>query len=121
MPPQSSPNPDYNFFLSPPPAPKPSLLSSASMKQRIIFVVGGGLILIIMVFVLYSVLTKKPSITSLVSLAQQQSEIIRVSTESSAGNTNQATKNLAINLQLALTTNQQQLLAYLLKNSQKVS
>lgn len=125
MPPQTPPppTPNYDFFMNPAPPPKRSLIpTGSSLKQRVIVVVGGGVALMILIIIFSSVfLGNHTNTTSLVTIAQQQNELVRVATEGDQQATQQTTKNLVLNIELGLTTNQQQLLAYLKKVGQTPS
>jgi hypothetical protein len=117
----------YDFFLNPPPKPKPSLVPSIPgvkdpFLKKILVLVGGGTLLIIIVVVLASVIFGGSSNSAeLIKLAQQQNEMVRVSTEATPLATQQPAKSLAISVELSLTTSQQQLLTYLKQHHQKIS
>ena len=131
MPPNQPAQPEepqrYDFFLNPPPAPKKSKLPSVPgvkdpFLKKVIMLIGGGILLIIVVIVLSSVLLgNKDNVTSLIKLAQEQNELIRVAGEATSGAVQQTTKSLAVSTQLSLTTSQQQLVNYLKTRGHKVS
>lgn len=121
-PPPANSNP-YEFITSPAQPPKKNIFSlsgGSSMKKRVLVVLGGGVVLMILILLLSSFLGGGGT-TGLLSIAQQQNELVRVATEAGPVSTQQTTQNLAINIQLALTTNQQQLTSYMAKHGQKVS
>jgi hypothetical protein len=115
--------PNYEFFLNPAPAPKQPLinLGSTSLTKRIIIVVGGLVGFIIIIAILSSLLGSHTNYMPIITVAQDQNELVRVSTEGSTTSTTQTTQNLALNVELSLTTTQLQLLAYLKANGQVVS
>ncbi len=128
MQPQGSPPApnNYDFFLNPAQAPKPGKLPNvpgvrSPFLKRLILIVGGGLLLIVVVWIFASVVLGGKSDTGLLSVAQAQTELIRVATEGTQDATVQTTKNLAITTQLALDTDQGQLLAYASKHGTKIS
>ena len=74
-----APQPNYDFFLNPQSKPKQRFLSSnSSMKMRIVTVLGGGMVLIIIVIIISSLLSSKPGTAGLLTLAQEQNELVRV-------------------------------------------
>jgi hypothetical protein len=83
--------------------------NNTSTAKRVIFVLGGGTILILIAVIFYSFLgsANKGSAQTLLSLAQQQHEIIRVAglglVEPTA---TPDTKNLAITTQLSMQSSQ---------------
>lgn len=119
-----SPTPNYDFIMSPAPPPKKSLVplpTSGSMLQRIAIVAGGFVILLIIIIVFASLLKSGGNNAPLVSIAQQQNELIRVATLGTQQATDQSAKNFAQSTELSLITEQQQLLSYLKTNGTKVS
>jgi hypothetical protein len=120
----------YDFFLNPPPAPKKSKIpipipnvpgTKDPFIRKVIMIGGGGLLLIIIVAVLASLIFGgKNNSATLVTLAQQQNEMIRVATEAAPNISQQTAKNLDQDVGLSLTTSQEQLLAYLKNHGQKV-
>lgn len=116
MPPNQPINGSPYEFLNAPKQKRKLLLVNGSFKQRLLVVVGGGIILIIAVYVLGSLLKGGTSGTDyLISMAQQQNELVTIATaaESNTSTQQQTTKNLAINVELGLNSEQNQLIAYL--------
>ncbi|HUD10468.1 MAG TPA: hypothetical protein VMR28_02225 [Candidatus Saccharimonadales bacterium] len=114
----------YEFITADAPKPSRSLniLGSSSKKQRIMIVLGGAVLLIIIAIVFASILNKKPSSVGLVSLAQQQNEMITTATSAGSQATQQVTQNLTTTIQLSLITDQNQLLAFMKSaNMKKIS
>lgn len=114
---------NYDFFLNPPPPPKKPLinLGASSLTKRIVMAVGGIVGLIIVVVILSSLLGNHTNFVPLISVAQDQNELIRVATEGVTKASIQTTENLASNIELTLTTDQLHLLDYLTTNKQTVS
>ena len=113
----------YDFLLNPAPAAKPSKIAGKlplphdPFLRRIVIILGGGIGLVIVVAILASIIFGGTSASAnLTTLAQQQNELIRIATAASNQAVSQTTKNLAINTQLVLTTDQEQLLAYAKKH-----
>ena len=114
----------YDFILSGPAKPKRSFLpSGGSSKQRAIVVgVGavGGLIVFFIILALISS-AGKGSYGNLVTLAQTQAEIVRVSTEGAPKVRDPGVSAFVQNINLALTTDQQETVSYLAKHGQKLN
>lgn len=70
----------------------------------------GAIVLIILISTL---LGNNTSAGGLITIAQEQNELIRVSTEATGNASLQGTQNLIANIELSITTEQQDLLAYL--------
>lgn len=124
-PPPPSHTPDYDFIVNPATAPKKSLIplpTGGSILQRAA-VVGGGLVILLIIIVIFVSLLSGSgnNTTPLVSIAQQQNELIRIATVGTLQTSDQAAKNFAVASQLSLTTDQQQLLTYLKGQGHKVS
>ncbi|HUD06147.1 MAG TPA: hypothetical protein VMR18_04520 [Candidatus Saccharimonadales bacterium] len=116
---QSNP---YDFFLknNPGPGKQPLLSSNRSFKQRVIIVGGGGLLLIILIIIGASFIGGTPNAASLTSIAEQQNELIQLSSKAANNAVQPSTQNLAINIDLSLTTSQQALLSYLKSHGKSV-
>ncbi len=115
----------YDFLLNPASVPKSKLVSKVPLPRdpflrRVVIVLGGGIGLIIVIALLAGVIFSGGSGSSLTTLAQEQNELIRIATAAANQATVQTTKNLAVNTQTILTTNQQQLLAYAKKHGQSI-
>jgi hypothetical protein len=118
-----SPGNPYDFIMNPAPAPKRTRLPFGQNKflGKIILVLGGLFVLLIIAVIVASVLQgNKTSTTDLVSLAQTQQEIIRISTLGTSDAVSQTTRNLAVTTQYTVLTQQQQVLAHLTKLGHKV-
>ena len=125
MPPVSQPpQGSYDFFLNTTPQKRKLVPfnSNKPIKNNIMFIVGGGLAIIVFIILLSSLfLGKNNDSASLITLTQQQNELARVATEGTTDAVQQTTKNLAVNVELSLTSDQKQLLAYLKKTGTTVS
>lgn len=117
MPLPASPSGHYDFILNPPSTKKKHLLpTSNSPKQRILIAVAfGGVMLIVLILVIGMLFGSKNNSATLIDLAAQQSEIIRVSDIGANKAKTPAAKNLAITTKLSLQTTQNQTLDHLKK------
>jgi hypothetical protein len=129
QPPMQSPTPPptggdpYEFIMNPAKPPKRPIIpvKGGSLVRRIA-VVGGGLVLLIIVGVVFAAIlgsSGKEKTESLLTIAQDQTELIRVSTEASSHTTSLSAQNLAQGVQAAVTSDRGELLAYMNKNGQK--
>jgi len=115
----ASPTAHYDFILNP--AKPPKAPGSGSIGKRLAVVAGVGVVLLIAIILVGSLLGgKSGGITGIITVAQEQTEVMRVAGQA-AGHTNTPrVRNLVTNTTLTLTSSQQQLLAYLKQNHQKV-
>lgn len=113
----------YDFILNPEAAvAKRSPLAGGSMMKRILLVVSGLSVLAIVIVIASSLLSSSgSSAPSLVGVAQDQTELIRIATLAEGKTTNQSKLNFAYTVRYSLTTSKQQLLAYMSQNGQKTS
>jgi hypothetical protein len=114
----------YEFIMNPgKPAKRPLLLpTGSSMLSRVMLALGGLVVLIVIGVIASSLFGSKGSdMTSLVSVAQDQAELIRVSQLATGKADGQTAKNTAISVQLALTSANSSLVTYLATNHQKLS
>src|SRR5579884_2289586 len=124
MPSQPSPQPQsYDFILNPQKPPRRPLFSgSASLPVRIAIVVGGLLILLIIFTIFKNLLAGKPKLDSMVTVAQDQQEMIHLSANNNQlQNLSTASQDLAATAQLSLNSAQDQLITYMQNNHFKVS
>lgn len=128
MEPQSgvpAPSNNYDFIMNPgQPQPKRGLFAGAPGKDsfvtKILILVGGAvLVMIVLAVVINLFFGGKTSLDTLVSLAQAEQEIVRLSAEGEDA-TSQEIKNAAVTTELSLTSHQQQWLAYLAERSRPV-
>ena len=90
-------------------------VNNSSLKSRLLIAGGGGLLLIIVFWIFLAILSNssRSSTAPLISIAQQQNELARISLEAYQNASAQPTKNFAITANLSLLSEQQTLLAYL--------
>lgn len=112
--------PDYNFIFNPQQPNKNGLIAGGNKKQRILIALGGGLVLLLVFVVLFSVIFSGGSDKQLtLRLAQQHTELIRISEIGEDKARGQAAKNLATTTRLTLQSSETDILA-IANNSQKV-
>lgn len=107
--PQNPGNP-YDFILGGPPAPR----QGRSRKKRIIITAAGGGVLLTLIMIVFSLLASsgKGSVETLVSIAQQQNEIVRIAEDGNKKARGATAQNLAITTKLSISSAQKDLLAY---------
>jgi hypothetical protein len=114
----------YDFILNPQKAPKPKkvgLGGNSNLALTIGFIVGGAVLIMTVLAVLLSFLGGNGGrTTDFVSLAQTQTELIRVSDQGARTAVRQATKNLSVTIQYSLSTQRQQTINYLMRNGTTV-
>jgi hypothetical protein len=91
-----------------------------SFIKRIVLLAVGVVALFVIGGILISSLAPKGSVPGLISIAERQQEIIRVSTAATQLATTQDGQNLVNNVEVSVTTSQQRLLAYLAAHGVKV-
>lgn len=101
----------------------PLALPGNSLITRIAIVGGGLVVLIILAVIVSSVLTSgsKEKTASLLTIAQDQTELIRLSTAGATLTTSIPGQNLAQNVQATVTSDNAKLLSYLRANGTKLS
>ncbi|GAC1387892.1 MAG: hypothetical protein NVS1B7_2170 [Candidatus Saccharimonadales bacterium] len=123
IPSQNSSNP-YNFILNPQQPPKKRLLlSSSSPKARIITVLAGLLALIVLGSIMSSVISSSAGAgtKSLIDIAGQQQELVRISKIGTTSAKSKTTLNLAITTQLVVSSDQASLLSLLKRSNIKLN
>ncbi|HSW37632.1 MAG TPA: hypothetical protein VLG37_04675 [Candidatus Saccharimonadales bacterium] len=123
VPPPKGQNP-YDFIVNPAKPPKRSLLNGGtSLATRLLLAAAGLFILVILVAVVLRFFNggSGTSSSSLLSLAQTQNELIRVSDAGFQAAKDPSTKNLAITAKLGLQSDQQELVNYLKTHGTKVT
>jgi hypothetical protein len=91
-----------------------SLFSNqTSFRKKLLVILGGGLVLIILIVIISSLFSSKTNTQSLITIAEQQNTLITLATSAEATASQQATKNLDSNINLALTSEQLQLIQYI--------
>ncbi|MDB5169936.1 MAG: hypothetical protein JWN82_332 [Candidatus Saccharibacteria bacterium] len=114
---------NYDFILNPAAQPRKTVLGGgSSMAMRALVVVGGLFVLAIIAAVLMQFLGKSSGgfdKSAMLSVAQDQTEIIRLATRGTADSKLQPTKNFAITASLGMATEQAELLQYLAAHGYK--
>lgn len=119
--PQPGSHERYDFIMQPP-QPKRSLAMPAGTKMMILYILGVVTVVVILLAVVLSLARGgSTDSTAYVKIAQQQAEIIRVSSLQEQGITNQAVKNFVINTELTLASDQQAFTALLDRDHIKVT
>lgn len=115
----------YDFIMNPGKPPRRSLLPSGnSMVGRIVVIAGLGVVLIIAIIIVMSLFSGSGNMPKLVTVAQKQQELIRISTLATTtglGQSSQTTKNFTESCLLSLTSAQQQLLNFTSTHGKKIS
>jgi len=117
----------YDFIMGDQPKPKKPLIpmpsGGSSKTQRLIFVGIGVLVLLIIVIVFASLLSSKSKsgTENLVTVAAQQTEIVRVAKLGTTKAGSSAAKNLALTTQLTVNSQKNGVVKYLLSNKRKVN
>ncbi|HSX45387.1 MAG TPA: hypothetical protein VLG27_00090 [Candidatus Saccharimonadia bacterium] len=127
QPPQQQPAPhpggSYEFIMNPAPPPKKPLFGGADSTLKRVGLFGGGfLVLIILIAVGKNVIVGKPKLDSLVTVAQDQQELIHLATEASQQqNLSADNKNMIATVNLSITSVQSDLMAYFSDSNFKVN
>lgn len=132
MNPQQTPQPpppgsEYDFFMNPGQAPKPSMTNrfgGNSMLTRLIVVVGGLFILIILFVIVSNLLNGSSNKPNLIVVVQDQTELMRVALEVNqigATQSSQSTQNFAQSVALSMGSEQQDLLTFMAAHGGKPS
>lgn len=104
----------YSFIVAPPKPARRSLLAGRSMVFKIIAAVVIVVVILILAVGIKNMLSSKPiNPPSLLNVAEDQTELIHLSTAGGPDAVSQDTQNFAITTQLSVTSQQTQLLAYL--------
>jgi hypothetical protein len=114
----------YDFIFNPQqPAKKTLLPRGNSMLQRIAIFGGGFVLLVIIIAIFASVLGSggKTKSEDLITVAQDQTELIRVATDGAQNTTTLPMQNLAQDVLASITSDKTTLLTYMKGNGQKVS
>lgn len=126
IPEPASADSSYTFITNPPAPPKPSLLSSIpggkSLVGRIGLAAVALFVLIIGFAIIRGLLSGGPDLTSAVTVAQEQQELIHLASEATSQGVSlsPATQNAVANIQLSVSASQSKLLNYLYKNNTKL-
>ncbi len=118
-----SPQPEqYDFILNAGPK-RSSPLAGSSNSSRLLIALGGALLLIIVAAIFLSLIRRSPhaDTSQLISIAQQQGELARISLAATSNDDAQSTRNFAKTTQLNLQTEQQLFQAYLTNHGAKIN
>lgn len=125
QPQQSMPEPNhpanYDFIMNPAPQPKKSL-GGNSMVARILVVVGLVFVLLIALVLVMQLLGKGGASfdkKAMLSVAQDQTEIVRLGDRGNEDAISQSTKNFAATATLGMKTERTELLTYLAEHGYK--
>jgi hypothetical protein len=112
----------YDFIINPGKPPKKKVgLGGNNFMFTIIFIVGGAIIfMVILALIANSLGGSKLSKADLISLAQTEQELARVSQGAATNATQQTTKNLAVTIEFTMDTQQKRVLTFLGNNGVKV-
>jgi hypothetical protein len=124
MQPDQGHHPDYNFILNPAkPAKKGFFSGGGDKKQNLLIKLAVGGVSLLIVIILISVIFGGSSMSTdkLTSLAQQQTELIRVAALGEKQAVSADTKNLASTTRLSLTSAGQETVALVAKEGKKLS
>lgn len=116
-------NDPYNFIMQPDTKKKNGLkLGGGNLPVTIGIIVGGAAILMIFVILIANLIggSGSSSKSNLISLAQTQNEIVRVSGKAESAAKIRAVRNLAVTIDMSLTSQQQQVIGVLTKNGVKL-
>lgn len=115
---------NYDFILNPEKPTKPKVpLAGSSTLQRVLIVVGILTVVIILGAIVSSVLSagSKEKTQGLLTVAQEQTEIIRIATDGTLHTTSVPAQGLAQNVQASITSDNVALIEYIKNNGQKVT
>ncbi len=118
-----NPQSNYDFIMNPGTAPKRSLSAGPAAGRRMFVLVGVVVVLFLVFFVAMAIKGGGGASANLTTIAETQTEIVRVSGEgvNSQGITATANQNLAINVQLTVSSQLSALKAFLKTQGTKLS
>lgn len=122
-PPPGTPQDPYSFIMDPvkkkPPRSTGGGISQNPFIMKILLLAGGAVVLMVAAgFLINIFFSDKTNLDDILSLAQQQQEIIRVS-DKIVDSTTQATKNATASTESTVTSQQQDMLVYLARHGRK--
>jgi len=111
---QQSPN-QYDFIVNYGKSQSNNWLVNAPLKTRLLVAGVGAVILLLIVWVGIALLTGSGNtdVSNVVILAEEQTELSRISQDPVANATQESTQNLAVTIQLSLSSDQQAFVSYL--------
>ena len=120
------PSGNYDFIMNPSKQPKPGKsgglgsIGNNKFIMMIIFIVGAAVVLMIVVAVVINIFFgNKTNLVDLVTIAQTEQELIRVSAKGKQAN-DQVIKNASMSTFLVLETQKKEWLAFLIKYGEEV-
>lgn len=112
----------FDFIMNPQQQGKKSLLPSDPKTKLIYMVIGGGVGLVLLLFLIFGIFGGGGDpVDSLVDVAQQQNEIIRVSELASRDASGTQAQKLSAMVLSVVLTDQKNTVSYMSKNGKKVS
>lgn len=113
----------YDFIVNPNAQTRPGFgvsMLGGSMLTRIALLGGAVVVIIIIASVVISALSPKSVTPQLISIAQRQEEIVRVSTDATTQASSSDTRNFVTNVEASVTTSQLQVTTYLATHGTKL-
>ncbi len=103
----------YDFIVNPDPVKPSAGVGGGSLIKRILVILGLLAVLVIIAAVVVNfIIPKDTSGQSLLTVAQKQQEIARISEQIATQSSSDSLKNLAVNIQLSISSDQQTTVAY---------
>lgn len=117
----TDPSNPYDFIVNPAPVAKKSFLAGSTGPLKLLIIIGFATAVIVLLAVVFTLIFSKSSTTpTLTTIVQEQQELIRIATQGETKAADEATKAYAYNVDLSISTNQRQLLAYLSEHGKTV-
>ena len=112
----------YEFIMAPNTKPKRAGFNpnTSSLLLRVGLVLGGLTVLVLVAVILFSVFSPKGSTPGLTQTAERQQEIVRIATAAALKVSGQDATNFVTNVNVSVTSEQQQVLNYLAGHGVKV-
>ncbi len=112
----------YEFIVSPNSGSSKlsNPLAGGSFGKQIGIFAGAALVIIIGLWIAFSALSPKGNTADLLAITERQQEIIRIGTAATAAAGATDVRNFVSNTNVSVTSDQQQLIAYLAKHGTKV-
>ncbi|HEX9153508.1 MAG TPA: hypothetical protein VF809_01680 [Candidatus Saccharimonadales bacterium] len=108
--------------MSPQKSPKKRFhLGGGNLAMTVAMFAGGALIFMIIVAILLNAFAPKKVSGDLTTMAQVQTELIRIADKGAKTGTQQVTKNLAITIQFSMNTQRKEMLAFMAKRGVTVN
>lgn len=111
----SGPSGQYDFIVNAGKGPSNNWLVTAPLKTRVIVVAVGGLVLLLILWIGFALLTASASgsVQNFTTLAQEQTELMRISQDPAHNATLEPTQSFAQTTELSVTSDRRVFLAYL--------